>query len=302
MRGKILSDTNKEYIIEDGVPHLYDKLDVSPFLIHDREVFFSIYKGEIKSPNHDEITAAYQIAKRTNTDFMFTQLCYEHIAERNVIEIGVASCDLISKFANMGAKAYAVDFFTWEMLAAHDQHRKAGGADFEMISAVMCTLPFASASADIIYLHAALHHALPKRHRDFKWSDPQNMVDCLCEIRRVLKPDGAFFLLGENIYPADVTADQRVHELNCQANPGTVFESAYTLAEYEAAFAASGIYPTLYVNQHGLKVIATTYLNGERQEAIRPTDDLSLANYTEFGAMLSAGLRTFPFPAWITLL
>jgi SAM-dependent methyltransferase len=248
--GEFLSceGNGRKYSVINGTPHLYDAESVSPFLERDYSLFKNIHdRPDLRSPNHDAITAAYQSAKYVNTEFMFSGLEYDGINAKRVAEIGVGSADLIRRFADLGCSTYAIDYFTWEMEDGLAEHLTGGGRAFQCVSAAMCKLPFADQSLDLIYLHAALHHALPGDHRDFEWSNPHNMVDALREIRRVVRPDGAFFLLGEGIYPEGVDHGARQYERACEHNPGLPYESWYTISEYESAFRAAEIFPNLFV-------------------------------------------------------
>ena len=237
---------------------------------------------------------------------MFSAFEYAQAEQRRVAEIGVGSADVIRRFADLGFITYGVDFFTWEMedgLAAHVSH---GGRAFQCLSATMCRLPFADASLDLVYLHAALHHALPAEHEHFEWSNPRNMIDSLKEIRRVIKPDGVFFLLGEGIYPEGIAYDARQYERACERNPSLAYESHYTISEYDSAFRSAGAWPNLFVYQEGLIMIVDAYnRTGGKFPLVTLSDQLTHYNYNQLGnvfrSRLPTDVMTGVIPSWITL-
>ena len=301
---KLVAQDGRSYDVLNGTPHLYDRSAVSPFLAKDYDIFKMIHeRPDIRSPDHDTITAIYQKAKYVNTEFMFSAIRYKGLEHRAVVEIGVGSADLIKRWADLAGDAYAVDFFTWEMEAGLAKHVAAGGKPFHGVSAVMAALPFASNAVDIVYLHAALHHALPADPAEFEWSNPAVMVDCLKEIRRILKPDGVFFLTGEGIYPEGVAPDQREHEVRCQAHSGYPYEAHYTISEYESAFRAADMFPHVFVHQEGLQLVMDFYVDGQAHCIISAVDQVGADNYDCVGSLVNA--RTSSrllkrFPSWMS--
>lgn len=271
--------TGNKYHIVNGTAHLYDETDVSPFLARDYHLFKAAFDiAEEPSPEYAQTIKVYEMAKKLNTEFLFSHLHYDGAPGRNVLEIGVGNARLISRFADLGFNAFALDYFAFEMDRAYEAHVAAGGRSFERVAAPMSRLPFKDSSIDIVYMHAALHHSLPNDPREFRWSDPTNMKDSLKEIRRVLRPDGAFFLLGEGVYP-DAIVD-RYWEAACQKNDRVVYESWYTLSEYEAAFEQAGIFPTLWVDQENHRARVIHWLpDGQRCQTVHFEDGVTLDEY-----------------------
>lgn len=266
----VCTGTGRRYSIVNGTPHLYDEMDVSPFLRRDYQRFDEARKlppGHY-NPNFAAAEAAYARAKAVNTDWMFA-LAYPR--PLRVLEVGVGAADLIKRFGAAGHEAWAMDFFTWEMESHQD-------GSYRTISAPMSRLPFRDGAFDLVYFHAAIHHALPNDPAEFEWSNPRNLVDCLAEVRRILKPEGAFWLLGEGLYPDDVA--DRVYEKACQADPACVYEAWYTLPEYEQAFSAAGIFPNIWLDQENLLVRAHTYSwLGARVPLVTLADEITEGSY-----------------------
>lgn len=280
----VCAGTGRRYPVVNGTPHVYDDMDVSPFLRRDFDRFsdaWALPKGA-HNPEWEAVVAAYDRAKRINTDWMFL---LNSKRPMRVLEIGVGDAGLIKRFAAAGHECWAMDFFTWEMEASR------GDSGIHTISAPMSRLPFVSGAFDLIYFHAAIHHALPNDPADFQWSSPGNLVDCLQEIRRVLKADGVFFLTGEGLYPDDV--QDREHERKCQADPACVYESWYTMAEYETAFRAAGCFPNLWVDQHIMRMRAHGYRDGERVPLVDESEGI------EDGAVLVGRLGDL-LPEWLS--
>lgn len=298
--------TAKRYPIIDGTPHLFDKEDVSPFLTHDQPwVQLSHDRPDLRQhAQWEAIETSYQRARAINTGFLFSMLEYERPNGRRVLECGVGACDLIRRFSRAGMEAIAVDFFPWDMQSAKVEALSVGEPGFACIAAPMARLPFADASMDIVYFHAAIHHALPRRHEDFRWSDPGNLHDCLSEIRRVLKPrdqGGAFFLLGEGIYPESFTPADRVHESQCQKNLDVVYESWYKISEYEQAYRHAGIFPNLFLWQESYVLEAIGYAaDGTRFDLVSPEDQISDNNYWKLSHHIAAHAAEI-LPTWIKL-
>lgn len=197
------------------------------------------------SADYMNIVRAYEATKVRNTEFLFTLLSYTDIESRNILEIGAYRCEILTRFADMGARCYSMDMSAWAPNEAHEEYHKRTGRTFARVVASMCSLPFISQSIDLVYMHATLHHALPRSDDDFEWSNLQNMQDCLREIRRVLKGDGALFLLGENVYPEGVEPSARIDELSAIERK-TVYEAAYTASEYRMAFRESCMLPNIF--------------------------------------------------------
>lgn len=288
--------TGGRYNIVDGTARLYNETDVSPFLARDYHLFKAAFDiAEEPSPEYAQAIKVYEMAKKLNTEFLFSHFHYEDPDDRNVLEIGVGNAKLISRFADLGFNSFALDYFAFEMDRAHAAHVATGGRSFERVAAPMSRLPFKDSSHDIVYMHAALHHGLPNDPTDFRWSDPANMKDSLREIRRVLKPDGAFFLLGEGVYPDDIV--DRYWEAACQKDERVVYESWYTLAEYEAAFEQAGIFPTLWVDQENHRARVIHWLpNGQRCQTVRFEDGVTL---DEYHRLLPAVWEASILPDWI---
>jgi hypothetical protein len=172
----------------------------------------------------------------------------------------------------------------------------------------MAKLPFATGSFDLVYLHAALHHALPRDHSTFKWSNPSNLHDCLTEVARVLKPrkkGGTLFLLGEGIYPDNIKLEDRHYEVAAREQD-LVYESWYTIPEYESAYRAAGIYPTVFCFQDHLIQTAYAYDEyGERYNLVTCDDNVGPDNYRDFTIKalqhIPAPVLRRLLPDWISL-
>jgi hypothetical protein len=133
-----------------------------------------------------------------------------------------------------------------------------------------------------------------------------NMIDSLKEIRRVIKPDGVFFLLGEGIYPEGIGYDARQYERACERNPGLAYESHYTISEYDSAFRSAGAWPNLFVYQEGLIMIVDAYnRTGDKFPVVTLSDQLTHYNYNHLGnvfrSRLPTDVMTGVIPSWITL-
>jgi SAM-dependent methyltransferase len=297
--------TGRRYAINaQGTPLLYDDADISPFLRHDTEWFAARFEFRETplSMQESEQRAIYQRARFINTEFMFTAFAYDEPSRRRVLEIGVGDAGLIQRFARAGFDAWAVDYFPYEMELARDADP---GAHFHTVAAPMSRLPFADGSFDLVYLHAALHHALPNDHAAFEWLNPRNMADCLREIRRVLRPreaGGAFVLMGEGVYPEGIRPQDRHYEVDCQADPDRVYEAWYTLGEYEQAFRGAGLFPSLFTWQEGLRLQAFAYTaGGEKRPLVHPQDAISDHNYRQLPRLLQDRLGNdgAVLPPWI---
>ena len=254
---------------------IYDADDVPDSLKSEANWFDGFVDAIIKPDMANPAEVHYAKAKALNCDFLLSALTYDDPQKRRVVELGAWRCETIGQFADAGWQAYAVDFYHGVMnLVAADRI----GKPFNRVSSPMSVLPFRDGSIDILYMHATLHHALPRRSAEFEWCNPHNMHDALCEARRVLKPDGALFLLGEGVYPEGLPIDERYHEKAAQAGE-TPYESWYTMSEYEGAFRKAGIFPSLMSNQTHLVLELHTYDNGQRVDLITPADAITVNNY-----------------------
>jgi SAM-dependent methyltransferase len=295
--------TERRYPIIDGNARIYDAEDVPEGLRAEAAAFDSLRVPDSLVPDlSNENERAYAAAKRVNTEFMFACLRYASISNRVVLELGAWRCELISRFADQGARAFALDFFHGMVDAAARQHR---GLPFHRISSPMAVLPFQDASVDLLFMHATLHHALPRKEIDFEWCNPENMLDAVREIARVLKPDGAFFLLGEGIYPEGLAREDRPYEKAAQAGE-SCYESWYTLSEYEHVFKVAGRFPTVMSSSAGSELELWCYEEGKRCDLLKVGDLVTIEALAERFRMMSdwnAG-KDWPgriLPPWISL-
>ncbi|MET3725070.1 methyltransferase domain-containing protein [Sphingomonas trueperi] len=277
----ICEETGKSYPIIDGNAQLYDPEDVPDTLIEEASSFGEYIESALIPNMSVPAERQYADAKTVNTEFMFSSLQYTHPEERIVVELGAWRCETIKRFAEMGFDSYAVDFFPGMVNAAARLHN---GRPFHRLSAPMSVLPFQDGTVDILYMHATLHCALPRNREDFAWSDPGNMHDALCEARRVLKPDGALFLMGEGVYPEGLSIDDRYLEKRAQAGE-TFYKSWYTMSEYERAFEKAGIYPKLMSNQTALELELHSYDNGKRVDLVKIGDLVTIDAYERLEQM-----------------
>lgn len=302
-----VSENGTAYKFEKGVAFLYDEKDVSPFLTRDAAPFQLVLDHDnpiFRTPEQKVRHEYYNRCRSLNTEFMFSALQYDVSQTRRTVEVGVGACDIIRRFQALGHETVAVDFFPWEMQAALRQADRQGNPSFACVSAPMARLPFADHSLDLIYFHAAIHHALPRNDADFEWCNPSNLHDCLTEVKRVLKPreeGGAFFLLGEGIYPENFKPEDRYWEAACQRDPANFYEAWYKISEYEDAYKAAGIYPNLFLWQDDLIVKAFGYTHdGARITIADSADSISVYNYSKLTSALAAHSRSV-FPEWISV-
>ena len=297
----ICSATGRAYAVCNGNAHVYDEEDVSPLLAADSahmEAYAKVMYASL-SGEHATRDKIYRHARAVMTEFMFSVLRYSKPRDRRVLEIGAWSGDIIQQIAPLGFHCVGHDFSHSVQDAAYERSR----VFYDRVKSPMSRLPFADGSFDLVYMHATLHHALPNRQADFEWHNPCNLVDCLREIGRVQKPEGAFFLLGEGVYPEGISVADRQHEKLAQEGK-TPYEAWYTLSEYESAFAQSGTYPNLMVNQTD----GWLDMHGYSRDLVRipmvsTSDRIDLSNYSALPFIIAknCGLRwRRMLPSWIT--
>lgn len=277
----ICEGTGKSYPILDGNALLYDVEDAPESLREEVLSFESYVESSLIPDMNIPAERQYADAKTVNTEFMFSFLRYSEPEQRRVIELGAWRCESIKRFADLGFDSYALDFYPGMVNAALRLHH---GRPFHRLSTPMSVLPFQDGTVDLLYMHATLHLALPRNAAEFAWCDPNNMHDALCEARRVLKPDGALFLLGEGVYPEGLPIEERYHEKKAQAGE-TYYESWYTMSEYEGAFEKAGIYPKLMSNQTALELELHSYENGKRIDLVKIGDLVTIDAYDRLEQM-----------------
>lgn len=294
--------TGKVYEVKCGNAFLFDEADVSPFLREEADSHNAVVAWHL-APNLDENPheRVYATAKKINTEWMFSSLSYERPEARHVVELGSWRGELICRFADMDFDAYALDFFHGMIDAAAARHT---GKRYTRITAPMANLPLADGSVDLLYMHATLHHALPRSHSNFEWCNPRNLHDALREIKRVLKPDGAFFLMGEGVYPEGMAIADRFYEKEAAAKT-RAYESWYTMSEYERAFRDVGVYPTLMSNQTNNVLDLHTYYGGQKIQLVKTSDGITEHNYSELTEVAAKNTGRLwqhrHLPNWINL-
>lgn len=315
--GKVFCEkTGIEYSIIDGQLHIYNKDHIPLILEKDIQVFAQAHinienqknAGVIDTPNSLLREKIYKKAKYLNTEFLFSNFEYERPDKKFVLEIGVGDTSLIQKFAGMEFNCFALDIFPNLMRASGDLYLAEGGSYFERVISPMSHLPFQDNTFDVIYMHAALHHAIPRKQEDFEWCNPNNMRDCMKEIDRVLKSrknGGALFLLGEGIYPEGTPIESRHYEI--QSKKGSVYESWYTISEYIQLFREVGRFPNIFSFQENHIAQIDGFLeNGERVNLVKLDDNLGGNNFVShfFNTCIkniSIEVQKQLLPGWIKL-
>lgn len=297
----VCEGTGKSYPIADGNALLYDDKDVPKSLLDEVSSLTTYAQTSLAPDMSLPGEQHYADAKVVNTEFMFSFLKYRAPEQRRVVELGAWRCESIKRFADRGFDSYALDFFPGMVNAAFHAHP---GRPFHRLTTPMSVLPFKDGTIDLLYMHATLHHALPRDRAEFAWFNPHNMHDTLCEIRRVLKPDGALFLLGEGVYPEGLPIEERHHEKKAQAGE-TFYESWYTMSEYESAFEKAGIYPNLMSNQTSLELELHSYRDGKRIDLVKIGDLVTLTAYDRLRQMAAwnagADWNRGLLPDWINI-
>ncbi|MCX8036943.1 MAG: methyltransferase domain-containing protein [Candidatus Sumerlaeia bacterium] len=228
------------------------------------------FVGEIRS-REDQ----YRLETLGRTDFFFRNLEYNHPEQRHVVDLGCGEPFLASRFARLGFNVVALDF-TFPRLDLAHHYFETDGTYFERILGLMTRLPLRDHSMDIVFSHASLHHATPHDPKQFRWFDPNNMLDALREVRRVLKPDGLFLVSGEGVYPEELADDDR--HLEHEAQRTGCYEAFYKLSEYEWAFRQAGIFPNLWAQWQDNRLRVGTFLGGHYREIVTPGDAVTLTS------------------------
>ena len=297
----VCEGTGKSYPIVDGNALLYDDKDVPKSLLEEVSSLGKNAEGLLIPDMSSLVERHYTEAKAVNTEFMFSFLQYRKPEQRRVVELGAWRCESIKRFADLGFDSYALDFFPEIANAAFLIHR---GRPFYRITTPMSVLPFQDKTIDLLYMHATLHQALPRNAAEFSWHSPHNMHDALCEIRRVLKPDGALFLLGEGVYPEGLPIEERHYEKRAQAGE-TFYDSWYTMSEYESAFEEARIYPSLMSNQTSLELELHSYQSGKRVDLVKIGDLVTIGEYDRLKQMAAwnagEGWNRRLLPDWIDI-
>jgi len=239
------------------------------------------------------------------TDFLFRCLEYDNPAGRTVLDLGCGEPFLASRFAQLGFNVIALDFTFPRLDLAHEFFAR-DGTHFERLLTLMSRLPLGDQSVDIVFSHASLHHCMPHRAEEFRWFDPNNMVNTLSEVRRVLKPDGLFLASGEGEYREELSDEQR--HLERKAQQTGCYEAFYKISEYERAFHAAGIFPNLWAqwreDEDRLRV--GTFVGGHFRAIVTPGDAVNTRSEFLLSApalkrdlddCLSGWARIRPWPA-----
>ncbi len=224
---------------------------------------------------------AYLKETEARTDFLFSSLIYQGTANRFVLEIGAGDTKITQKFSELGFNCFALDFAEYRICQDSDEYFKNKGKYFERVIALMNKLPFQDHFFDIVISHASLHHATPTMMENFEWFNPDNMLDTLSEIKRVLKPKesgGIFIATGEGVYPDDILPENR--KLEHTAMTGGPYEAHYTMSEYISLFKKVGLFPTFFSNA----IDGNLTLNGYLQDG-RKIDLIKAQNYISKDAL-----------------
>lgn len=176
-------------------------------------------------------------------------MSYKDPSKRFVLEIGAGDTKITQRFSELGFNCFALDFADYRICHDSDEYFKNNGKHFERVIALMNKLPFQDHFFDIVITHASLHHATPTDMDNFEWFNPDNMLDTLIEIKRVLKQKesgGIFIAAGEGVYPDNILPENR--KLEQLAMTGGSYEAHYTMSEYQSLFNKTGLYPTFFSN------------------------------------------------------
>lgn len=244
----------------------------------------------------------YRIGSFERTEFLFGNIEYDAPQQRWVLDLGSGPPTLSNRFARLGFNVVALDFIPSRLEGAHELFQR-DGTFFERVAGMMENLPLGDRTIDLVFSHASLHHATPRRAETFKWFDPANLLDTLREVRRILKPDGLFLVSGEGEYPEEVTEEDR--HLEREAQKTGCYEAFYKRSEYEWAFREAGIAPHLWAQSYENRLRVGTFLEGRYRaivtagDAVNTRSDILLAAPAlegDLNACLSPWARVRPWP------
>jgi ubiquinone/menaquinone biosynthesis C-methylase UbiE len=155
----------------------------------------------------------------------------EHAAEllavpdRKILEIGGGAAPQISWFGPHDAVNVDINLPLLELGSLWYEHHADGVSDrVAFLCADATQLPFADETFDIVAMFATLHH----------FPEPEVL---LRECRRLLRPGGVVAVLCEPV-GASIETPDALRDLEKGIN-----EQMFTVAEYEAIFAAAGLAP-----------------------------------------------------------
>jgi len=214
---------------------------------------------------------SYRLETFERTDFLFCSIEYDNPGQRYVLDLGCGEPFLAARFAKIGFNVIGLDFIFPRLDLAREYFAR-DSVYFERLLGLMTRIPLRDRSMDIVFSHASLHHATPRRAEDFRWFDPNNMVDTLREVRRVLKPNGLFLVSGEGEYAEELTDEQR--HLEREAQRTGCYEAYYKISEYERAFRQTGVFPNLWAQwrQSEDRLLVGTFVGGHFRQIVTLAD------------------------------
>jgi len=271
-RSYVLQNGAVDFVLAETLSDI-QRLDRERSAESDRNILEQKRRGEfVGGPRQRE--EQYRRETFERTDFLFRDLEYNDTANRTVLDLGCGEPWLASRFAQLGFNVIALDFTCPRLDQAHDYFEREG-IYFDRLLALMSRIPLRDQSVDIVFSHASLHHTTPNRPGDFRWFDPNNMVDTLREVRRVLKPDGLFLVCGEGEYPEELSDEQR--HLEREAQRTGCYEAFYKISEYERAFHKAGVCPNLWAQWHESenRLRVGTFLGGHFRQIVTPGDGVN---------------------------
>lgn len=298
--------SGREYQVKAGAPILIEPSDMSASMVKDQQLI------ELADRHVDNLIAtgtlpqelknrgkAYGQGLKANTELLFT--LFEGVPKgKKLLEIGAGDTKLSARFAKLGFQVVALDFAGYRLCSTADRYMSQGEY-FERVVGLMANLPFKDDTFDVVFMHATLHHALPLDHSKFEWCNPSNMIESLSEIGRVMKrrvEGGVLVLAGEGVYPEGTPVEARHYE--AAAKQSGFYESWYEMSEYEAQFAATGVWPNLWTNQESFQTFAYGYLeNGDRFSVIEIEDGIHHQSSNTF--LTKARRLDEIMPPWVSI-